>query len=219
MPITLVTGASRGIGLEICAQLKARGDDVIAVCRTASPELSALGVRVIDGVDVSDAESVNRLKTELAGQKLDVLINNAGILKTNSFGHLDYDEMVEQFRVNALGPLRVTEALVDNLKEGSKVAIVSSRVGSIADNGSGGNYGYRASKSAVNQIGMNLRHELMPRGIALVLPHPGMVATGMTGGRGISAVEAARGLIERIEALDIGKSGTFWHAEGYELPW
>jgi NAD(P)-dependent dehydrogenase (short-subunit alcohol dehydrogenase family) len=89
MPTILVTGASRGIGLEVCAQLKARGDDVIAVCRTASPGLSALGVRVIAGVDVSDAESVNRLKTELAGQKLDVLINNAGILKTDSFGSLD----------------------------------------------------------------------------------------------------------------------------------
>ena len=105
MAITLVTGASRGIGLEVCAQLKARGDDVIAVCRTTSPKLSALGVRVIDGVDVSDAGSVNRLKTELAGQNLDVLINNAGILRSDSFGALDYEVMLEQYRVNALGPL------------------------------------------------------------------------------------------------------------------
>ena len=148
-----------------------------------------------------------------------MLINNAGILKSDSFGHLDYEEMLEQFRVNALGPLRVTEALVDNLKEGSKVAIVSSRVGSIGDNGSGGNYGYRASKAAVNQIGTNLKHELRPRGIAVVLLHPGMVATGMTGGRGTSPTEAARGLIERIDTLDMEKSGSFWHAEGYELPW
>jgi NAD(P)-dependent dehydrogenase (short-subunit alcohol dehydrogenase family) len=219
MPITLVTGTSRGIGREVCAQLKARGDDVIAVCRTASSELSALGVRVVDGIDVSDAESVGRLKTELAGQKLDVLINNAGILKTDSFGALDYEGMLEQFRVNTLGPLRVTDALVDNLNEGSKVAIVSSRVGSIGDNGSGGNYGYRASKSAVNQIGMNLKHELRPRGIAVILLHPGMVATGMTGGRGTSSTEAARGLIERIDALNMERSGSFWHAEGYALPW
>jgi len=103
MPTTLVTGTNKGIGLQICAQLSARGEEVIAVCRTASPELYALGVRIIDGIDVSDAESVRRLKTELAGQKLDVLINNAGILKTDSFGHLDYEEMLEQFRVNALG--------------------------------------------------------------------------------------------------------------------
>jgi NAD(P)-dependent dehydrogenase (short-subunit alcohol dehydrogenase family) len=150
---------------------------------------------------------------------LDVVINNAGILKTDSFGTLDYDGMLEQFRVNTLGPLRITEALLDNLKEGSKVAIVSSRVGSIADNGSGGNYGYRASKSAVNQIGMNLSHELKPRGVAVVLLHPGMVATRMTGGRGISPTEAARGLIERIDTLDMEKSGSFSHAEGYELPW
>lgn len=219
MPTTLVTGANKGIGLQICAQLNARGEDVIAVCRTASPELSALGVRVIDGVDVSDADSVNRLKTELAGQNLDVVINNAGILRGDSFGALDYEEMLEQYRVNALGPLRVTEALVDNLKDGSKVAIVSSRVGSIEDNSSGGNYGYRASKAAVNQIGMNLKHELMPRGVAVVLLHPGMVATEMTGGRGVSPAEAARGLIERIDALELEISGSFWHAEGYELPW
>ena len=118
-----------------------------------------------------------------------------------------------------MGPLRVTEALADNLKDGSKVAIVTSRVGSIADNGSGGNYGYRASKTAVNQIGTNLKHELRPRGIAVALLHPGLVATELTGGRGISPTESARGLIERIDALDIENSGGFWHAEGYELPW
>lgn len=219
MPTILVTGANKGIGLQICEQLKARGDDVIAICRSPSQELSELGVRIIDGIDVSDAESIDRLKFELAGQQLDILINNAGILKRDSFGSLDYEDMLEQFRVNALGPLRVTEALVDNLKDGSKVAIVTSRVGSIEDNGSGGSYGYRASKTAVNQIGTNLKHELMPRGIAVALLHPGLVATEMTGGQGISPAESAHGLIERIDALDIGSSGRFWHAEGYELPW
>lgn len=219
MPTTLITGTNKGIGLQLCTQLKARGDDVIAICRTPSPELSKLGVRIIDGIDVSNAESIARLKSELAGQQLDVLINNAGILKSDSFGSLDYEDMLEQYRVNTLGPLRVIEALVDNLKDGSKVTIVSSRVGSIEDNGSGGNYGYRASKTAVNQIGTNLKHELMPRGIAVALLHPGLVATEMTGGRGISATESARGLIERIDALDIKSSGSFWHAEGYELPW
>jgi NAD(P)-dependent dehydrogenase (short-subunit alcohol dehydrogenase family) len=219
MPTTLITGANKGIGLQICTQLKARGEDVIAVCRSPSPELSALGVRIIEGIDVSDADSVAQLKLEVSGQHLDVLINNAGILKTDSFGSLDYEVMLEQFRVNTLGPLRVTEALAGNLSEGSKVAIVSSRVGSIEDNSSGGIYGYRASKTAVNQIGMNLKHEFMPRGIAVAMLHPGMVATEMTGGRGTSPTEAARGLIERIDALDIEKSGGFWHAEGYELPW
>lgn len=219
MPTTLITGANKGIGLQICAQLSARGEDVIAVCRAPSPELSGLGVRVIDGIDVTDAQSIDRLKSELAGQQLDVLINNAGIMKGDSFGSLDYEEMLEQYRVNALGPLRVTEALADNLRDGSKVVIITSRVGSIADNGSGGHYGYRASKTAVNQIGTNLKHELKPRGIAVALLHPGMVATELTGGRGISPTDSARGIIARIDALDIENSGVFWHAEGYELPW
>ncbi len=219
MATILVTGASRGIGLQLCQQLRARGDDVIAVCRTPSAELTDLGVRIIDGIDVSDAASVERLKRELGDQPLDVVINNAGIMKRDSFGSLDYGAMLEQYEVNALGPLRVTEALVDNLHEGSKLAIVSSRVGSIADNGSGGSYGYRASKSAVNQIGTNLKHELMPRGIAVALLHPGMVATELTGGKGIAPAEAARGLIERIDELTLQNSGRFWHAEGYELPW
>ena len=106
-----------------------------------------------------------------------------------------------------------------NLSEGSKVAIVSSQVGSIDDNSSGNNYGYRVSKAAVNMVGTNLKHDLAPRGIAVVLLHPGLVATDMTGGRGISVTESAKGLINRIDALDMSKSGGFWHAEGYTLPW
>jgi short-subunit dehydrogenase len=215
----LITGASRGIGLQLCAQLRARGDEVIAICRTPSAELKELGVRIIDGIDVSDAKSIERLKREIAEEPLDVIINNAGIMRRDAFGSLDYSAILEQFVVNALGPLRVTEALADNLHEGSKVAIVTSRMGSISDNSSGGRYGYRASKAAVNQIGTNLRHQLMSQGVAVVLLHPGMVATELTGGSGIPPVEAARGLIERIDALDLRNSGGFWHAEGYELPW
>lgn len=219
MSTIVVTGTNKGIGLQICTQLQERGDDVIAICRSPSQQLTELGVRIIDGIDVSDAESIEKLKSELAGQKIDILINNAGILKRDSFGSIDYDEMLEQFRVNTLGPLRVTEALVNNLKDGAKVAIITSRVGSIEDNGSGGYYGYRASKTAVNQIGTNLKHELMPRGIAVALLHPGLVATEMTGGQGISPAESARGLIARIDDLNIENSGGFWHAEGYTLPW
>ena len=127
--------------------------------------------------------------------------------------------MMLQYEVNALGPLRLTEALADNLREGSKVAIVTSRVGSIDDNGSGGNWGYRASKTAVNMIGTNLMHELKPRGIAVALLHPGLVATDMTGNHGISPEESASGLIARIDELSLETSGGFWHAEGYKLPW
>ena len=124
-----------------------------------------------------------------------------------------------QFRVNTLGPLRVTEALSSNLQGGAKIAIVSSRVGSIEDNGSGGNWGYRISKTAVNMAGTNLVHEMRPRGIAVALLHPGLVATDMTGGKGITPEESARGLIQRIDALNLSNTGGFWHAEGYVLPW
>jgi NAD(P)-dependent dehydrogenase (short-subunit alcohol dehydrogenase family) len=215
----LVTGANRGIGLQLCSQFAARGDEVIAVCRETTDELSALDVRVIDGIDVGSGTAVETLRQELDGQPLDILVNNAGILLRDSFGDIDYDAMAEQYRINTLGPLRVTEALVDNLHDGSKVAIVSSRVGSIEDNGSGGNYGYRASKAAVNMVGTNLKHELLPRGIAVAILHPGLVATDMTGGSGIPPADSARGLIERIDELTLENTGGFWHAEGYALPW
>jgi NAD(P)-dependent dehydrogenase (short-subunit alcohol dehydrogenase family) len=219
MPTTLVTGCNRGIGLQLVTQLQARGDDVIGVCRSASPELRQAGVRIIDGIDVSREDSVAKLTAELGDEAIDVLINNAGILRRDTFGELDYDSMLEQYEVNALGPLRVTEALAANLREGSKVAIVSSRVGSIDDNSSGGNWGYRASKAAVNMIGTNLMHELRPRGIAVALLHPGLVSTDMTGNQGISAAESASGLIARIDELNMKNSGGFRHAEGYTLPW
>jgi NAD(P)-dependent dehydrogenase (short-subunit alcohol dehydrogenase family) len=215
----LVTGANRGIGLQLCKQFDARGDEVIAVCRESTDELAALGVRVIDGIDVGNGDAVETLREELDGQPIDVLVNNAGILLRDAFGDIDYDAMAEQYRVNTLGPLRVTEALVGNLQRGSRVAIITSRVGSIEDNGSGGNYGYRASKAAVNMIGTNLKHELLPRGIAVALLHPGLVATDMTGGTGIDPADSARGLIERIDELTLANTGGFWHAEGYALPW
>ncbi len=219
MATVVITGGNRGIGLQLCEQYSARGDDVIAVVRATNPDLDALPVRVITGVDVGSGASMPVLKEAIGDQHIGVLLNNAGILRSDSFDALDYEGMEEQFRVNTLGPLRVTEALLDNLDAGSKVAIVSSRVGSIEDNSSGGHYGYRASKTAVNQIGMNLKHDLAPRGIAVGLLHPGLVATDMTGGQGITAKESAEGLIKRIDALNSENSGGFWHAEGYTLPW
>ncbi len=219
MDKVLVTGCNRGIGLQLCDQQNYRGDDVIGVCRSASPEVSSLGIRVIEGIDVSDADDVAALTKNLAGEPIDILINNAGILRSDRLEGIDYDAMLEQFRVNTLGPLRVTQALLSNLQEGSKVAIVSSRVGSIEDNHSGNNYGYRVSKVAVNMVGTNLRHDLEPKGIAVVLLHPGFVATDMTGGRGVSPAESANGLIERIDELGLENTGGFWHAEGYRLPW
>ena len=219
MSTILVTGCNRGIGLQLCHQLLERGDNVIGVCRTASDELQSSGASIIDGIDVSESAAMPALREALGDQRIDVLINNAGILRRDELGAIDYDAMLEQFRVNTLGPLRVTEALLDNLAEGSKVIIITSRVGSIEDNASGGNYGYRASKTAVNQVGTNLKHDLEPRGIAVALLHPGFVATDMTSGQGIAPADSARGLIQRIDDLDLATSGGFWHAEGYVLPW
>ena len=219
MATTLITGCNRGIGLELAKQLHERGDNVIGVCRNPSGELVELGIRIIDNVDVAEAAGAERLRETLDSLPIDVLINNAGVLMSDTFGDLDYDAMLHQFKVNSLGPLRVTEALSSNLSRGSKVAIVSSRVGSIEDNSSGGYWGYRTSKTAVNMIGANLSHELRPRGIAVALLHPGLVATEMTNGQGVLPSEAARGLIQRVDELTLENSGSFWHAEGYELPW
>jgi len=219
MATVLVTGCSRGIGFELCRQFRARGDEVIGVCRKPRDELQRLGVRVIDGIDVSEPGAARELRRRLSGTRIDVLVNNAGILRRDGLDEPDFEGMLEQFRVNTLGPLRVTHALLDNLGEGSKVAIITSRMGSVADNTSGGYYGYRVSKAGVNMIGMSLRHDLEPRGIAVALLHPGMVATDMTGGQGIDVQQAAAGLIQRIDELDMSNSGSFWHAEGYALPW
>ena len=220
MATVLITGANRGIGLELARQLSERGDNVIAVCRSTNNDLDATGADVVDGIDVADDDGVSRLADALDGRRVDVLINNAGILRSDTLASVDYDTMEEQFRVNTIGPLRVTRALLGNLVEGSKVGIVSSRVGSIEDNGSGNNYGYRCSKSAVNMVGMNLHHDLSPQGIAVMILHPGYVATDMTGGSGnTTAVESAAGLIARLDELTLESSGTFRHAEGYELPW
>ena len=219
MATYLVTGCNRGIGLELVRQLTARGDDVLAVCRESSAALDATGATVLAGIDVGRGEDMAKLKAAIGGRSIDVLVNNAGILRRDALGDIDYDGMLEQYRVNTLGPLRVTEALLEQLAEGSKVVIVTSRVGSIEDNSSGGHYGYRASKTAVNQVGTNLKIDLQPRGIAVALLHPGLVATDMTGGQGIDPVVSAEGLIQRIDELSLENSGGFWHAEGYELPW
>jgi NAD(P)-dependent dehydrogenase (short-subunit alcohol dehydrogenase family) len=219
MSTILVTGCNRGIGYQLCKQLQRRGDEVIGICRMESDNIRELGIRLVSGIDVGKDQSISLLREALGDQKIDVLVNNAGILRNDTLGELNYEEMAEQFHVNSLGPLRVTEALLENLGEGSKVAIVTSRVGSIADNTSGGYYGYRASKTAVNQIGKNLTIDLQSRGISVALLHPGLVATEMTGGQGVTPADSAAGLIARIDELNAENSGGFWHAEGYELPW
>jgi NAD(P)-dependent dehydrogenase (short-subunit alcohol dehydrogenase family) len=220
MATVCITGANRGIGLELARLFSERGDEVVAGCRTASDGLADLGVRVVDGVDVTDDAAVERLVDSLNDAPVDILVNNAGLLSDESLDDLDFDRMRRQFEINSLGPLRVTAALRRNLGTGSKVAIVTSRMGSIEDNTSGGRYGYRMSKVAVNMAGRSLTHDLRPDGIAVVILHPGFVRTEMTGNTGlIDPPESAAGLIARIDELTLETSGEFRHANGELLPW
>ena len=219
MARVLVIGGNKGIGFSLCDQLARRGDEVITTCRDDAGKLPDIDVKVIPGIDVTDDGCVPKIQSGLGDIFIDVLIHGSGILTNENFDDMDFGRIRKQFEVNTLGPLRIVHGLCNQLASGAKVGIISSRVGSMDDNGSGGMYGYRISKAAVNMVGVNLTHELAPKGIAVALLHPGLVATEMTGGRGISTEESARGLIERMDELTLQTTGRFWHAEGYELPW
>ena len=173
MATYVVTGANRGIGYEYCRQLKTRGDTVIALCRATSPELQDLGVQIEANVDIINDAALATIAERLKGVPIDVLINNAGILERVSLEKLDVDSIRRQFEVNALGPLRLTHALLPSLKAGSKVVLMTSRMGSIDDNTSGGSYGYRMSKVALSMAGKSLSHDLKPHNISVAILHPG----------------------------------------------
>ena len=217
----MVTGTNRGIGLEYCRQLKERGNDVIAVCRSPSDELNSLGVRIEANIDLTFDRAVKDLVARLNGAKIDVLISNAGIVERISLDNLDLDSIRRQFEVNAIAPLRLTKALLPNLDSGSKVVLMTSRMGSIDDNTSGGSYGYRMSKVALSMAGKSLSVDLKPKGIAVAILHPGLVQTRMTNFNqaGITPETSVKGLLARIEELNIANTGTFWHQNGEVLPW
>lgn len=221
MALTVVTGANRGIGLALCERLVERKITVVAACRSASSELTKLGVEVVENVEVTEDAGIERLVAAVGKRSIDLLINNAGILLwAKDFPELDVAGIRKQFEVNALAPLRVTAALRARLGRGSKVALVTSRMGSIDDNTSGGGYGYRMSKAALNMAGKSLAVDLKGAGVAVAILHPGMVKTEMIGGRGqVEPSDAARGLLSRIDELTLETSGGFWHANGERLPW
>lgn len=216
----VITGANRGIGLELARHYAGEGCDVIGVCREASAELTDVAARVIEGIDVTKDAGVDQLTDALAGERIDLLINNAGLLQDEKLGSIDFDSIRIQMEVNAYAPLRVTEALVSQIPSGGKIANITSRMGSIADNDSGGRYGYRASKAALNAFGKSLAVDLKPKGIAVAQLHPGYVQTRMVNFGGlISPEESAKGLAARIEALTLENTGSFWHSNGEALPW
>jgi NAD(P)-dependent dehydrogenase (short-subunit alcohol dehydrogenase family) len=217
----VITGANRGIGLELTRQLAARGETVFATCRSSNEDLEAIkGAKAVPGVDVTSPDSAAVIRAALGNATIDVLVNNAGILWPGGLDAFDVEAIKKQIEVNAIGPLRLTKDLLDKLGSGSKVAFVSSRAGSIGDNGSGGLYGYRMSKAALNMAAVSLARDLAPKGVLVSVLHPGFIRTEMTGGNGNDDPPvAAKGLIARIDELTAERSGRFFHANGEELPW
>ena len=226
MATHLIVGADRGIGQALCLHLCARREQVIAACLEGSSTLAEKGARVEIGVDVTSDSAVHAFAQRMSGTHVDVLINVAGIYLDDSLERLDLAGVQRQIEVNALGPLRVVHGLLACLDQGSKVGIVTSRMGSITDNTSGRLYGYRMSKAAANMLGVTLAQDLKERGIAVALLHPGMVNTSLVPNLPDSArsqlIEpevAARGLIARMDELTLENTGKFWHATGEVLPW
>jgi len=218
--VVVITGANRGIGLAMSAILKSQGYLVYAVCRGSSADLDKLDVRVVTGVDVATTQGIDNMKKALKEVSIDVLICNAGILRDESLSDLNLDTIREQFEINAIAPLNIVDTLQDNLSEGSKVAMITSRMGSINDNGSGGRYGYRMSKAALNAASMSLSKDLYSKNIAVGIYHPGYVQTDMVNNNGdITAKEAATRIIGLIDDLSLEESGVFKHSNGEVLPW
>jgi NAD(P)-dependent dehydrogenase (short-subunit alcohol dehydrogenase family) len=218
--VALVTGSNRGIGLELCRQLQ-RDYQVLACCRNASEDLKTLDVKIVEGIEVVDSSSVEKIQQRLGENKIDLMIHNAGIFRKDEMGPSFEKGIREQFEVNTLAPLRLSLGLVDQMKPESKLVMITSRMGSIADNQSGGYYGYRISKAGLNMAAKSLALDWKSRKIHVALIHPGYVRTEMTGNQGdLDPKEAAEGILGVITTqLTPETSGSFWHSNGERLPW
>ena len=231
MPTVVVTGANRGLGLEFARQYAAAGWQVIATCRApdAATELQKLAaesggrVRVL-GMNVTDPKSVRSAAAALKGEAIDLLLNNAGVggPPGQQLGNLDYDAWARVLDTNTLGPMRVVEALRENVARSKlkRIVTITSAMGSIEDNASGGRYAYRSSKAAVNMVMKSLSIDLAPRGITCVVVHPGWVRTDMGGPDGkITPAESVRALRSLIDAIKPEDSGKFFNYDGKPYPW
>ena len=220
----LITGANRGIGLELARQYTAAGWQVVGTARKPeqAEELRALNARVMQ-LDVTDQQSINQMAQALGDQAVDLLINNAGIFpRVRSIADVNFDDVTRTFAVNTIGPMRVTQALLPNLRSGQlkKVVSITSQLGSIANNSGGGFYGYRESKAALNMFTRSLANELGGDGFTCVVVHPGWVQTDMGGASATLTVEeSAQGIRNVIESLSPEDTGTFWNYDGKPLPW
>ncbi|MFS2317465.1 SDR family oxidoreductase [Maricaulis sp. D1M11] len=227
----LITGANRGLGLEHTRQLLQRGWKVTAACRDpqSASELAGLdtgeGELVVVAYDATDLAAPARLADTLT-DPIDLLFANAGLMtrETRTFGSAANEAFIDEMRVNALAPLALVEALADKVaaSEMKVIALQTSRMGSIADNDSGGAYGYRASKAALNAVGKSLSIDLADRGIVTVLLHPGWVKTDMGGPNGLLTIpEAVSGQLDLIARAfkNPAMNGRFFHVSGEDLAW
>ncbi len=228
----LIIGADRGIAHAMSQHLHERGDAVVAACYGDGADLAQLGVAVEAGVDVTSDDAVAGLRKRLEdrGTRLDWLVHVAGIMHLDTIDTVDLDDVRHQFEVNTIGPLRVIRELRGLLDEGAKVGILTSRVGSLGDNSSGGDYAYRISKAAANMVALNLHHDLAKQGVMVQALHPGMVRTHLLDvidpdqmQRYAAAFappeQAAAQLVAVLDALTPDDAGRFQHADGTFLPW
>ncbi|PKO92232.1 MAG: short-chain dehydrogenase [Betaproteobacteria bacterium HGW-Betaproteobacteria-1] len=225
----LITGANRGLGLEFAKQYAEAGWQVIACCRwpDEAKELQALAERSgdlleIHQLDVADFEEIDALALILQGRAIDLLINNAGVYPQSDFGNVNYEAWAEAFHINSMAPMKMAEAFVGHVaaSDQKKIVTVSSKMGSIDDNTSGGSYIYRSTKTAANMVMKSLAIDLKPKGIASTILHPGWVRTDMGGPNGlIDAPESVAGMRRVIEALTLENGGRFVAYDGKEIPW
>lgn len=220
----LVTGANRGLGLEFARQLTSAGATVIGTARTPdeATELAATGARV-EQLDVADAASVDALASRLTGTPIDVLLNNAGIFPSRGgIESVDPDEAARVYAVNTLGPMRVTRALLPNLRQGRRKLVMnmSSGLGSIENNGRGGSMGYRESKAALNMFTRSLHAELGDEGFVCIAMSPGWVRTDMGGESAtLSPEQSVQGMLSVLGSAGPDESGRYFDYSGDELPW
>ncbi|KRA30001.1 MULTISPECIES: 1-hydroxy-2-glutathionyl-2-methyl-3-butene dehydrogenase [unclassified Nocardioides] len=232
MPTKVIIGADRGIARSIAEQLHAAGDDVLAVTMGDGSELAASGIAVESGINVTSDDAVDQLVKRLSNDNVEIewLVHVAGVMYLDNIDTVDYDDVRKQFEINTIGPLRVVRALRGFLVDGGKVGILTSRVGSMNDNTSGGDYAYRISKAAANMVALNLHHDLSKVGVAVQALHPGMVNTGLLDAMTdedreraasilVTPQQAASNLISVLGALTVESGGKFQHANGDILPW
>ncbi len=227
MPTVLITGANRGLGLEYARQYAGEGWRVIATCRDLENalELNSLEGEVeIHALDIGNHGQILSLSNSLRKEAIDLLINNAGIFdpRPSKLGDIEYEAWEDFMRINVMSPLMVCASFIDHVAASNmkKIAIMSSKMGSIDDNSSGGSYVYRSTKAALNAIMKSLSVDLRPCGISVAILHPGWVRTDMGGPNGlIDAPESVNGLRRVIKALNLENSGRFYNYDGSEIPW